>query len=97
MQERPECVVLVVLCLRQSEENDPENDLRENDRLFSDTTCDEELPHPSSRFGFMILRTFGVASMSCSSIFLPAIKLCEFVIVMKTSVPPVGLFLVFRF
>ena len=70
MQLFSERVVLVLLFLRQSEENDPENDLKENVLLFSDATCDEILPVPSSESAFTTLRTLGVVSASSSSIIM---------------------------
>jgi hypothetical protein len=95
MQLRSERVVLVLLCLRQSEGKDPENDLNEYVLLFSDATRDEILPLPPSEFRFTTLRTFGVASASSSSAILLCIEIFEAATVTKVSERPIRL-LTFR-
>lgn len=84
MQLRSE---LVVLCVRQSEENEPENDLNEKVLLFSETTSEEILPVSSCRFGFTTLRTLGVASTSSSPVIviLPNFETSSAAISVKVS------------
>jgi hypothetical protein len=65
--------VLLLLCLRQSEEKDPENDLNENVLLFSEATREEILPL-SFKLGFITFKTLGVTSTSSSSIMFAVLE-----------------------